>query len=337
MLADEILAAANSPVDLAYHGAISVLGRAISQAKRFDLSPGVIVTANTVTQSSLSAQIRALPLCRLPFEFVWIEWPGSDSSYASYQENVDTMIAPPPQRVGVLINTDPSRQVGSMTFAWSHRQHGLNACPIGCFFDWRKESEEVGDVSRDLFRASGGSENELRHSILEQNKALPQNKKTSDAEQLEDRSRFGFHVSPAFDRWAQATVQQQGSLPGPGTQLWTNWMGDIKGEPGKVRSILMLMNSRNLIEQRDVPAPERLNKQRLKSGRPPLKDYTVIRIKLSHALQQRVGLAGQRDSSRLHAVRGHFKARNGKLFWWSDHVRGDASRGLAEGSYKISN
>jgi hypothetical protein len=335
MLADEILAAVNSPVDQVYYGAISMLGDAISRAKRFDLSPGVIVTAYTVAGSSLRAQIRALPLCRLPFEFVWMEWPGSDSSYASFQEKTDTALAPPPQRVGVLIHTDDSRQVGSMTFAWSHRQHGLNACPIGCFFDWRENGEEVGDVSRDLFRATGGSEEDLKRIIIEQNKGMPQIKATSDAQQLEDRSRFGFHVSPAFERWARATILQHGSLPGPGTPVWRQWMGDIKGEPGKVRSILMLLNSRNLTEQQDVPAPERLNKQRVKSGKLPLAEHTIVRIKLSHALQQRAGLAGQREASRLHAVRGHFKTRNGKLYWWSDHVRGDVSRGLADSSYKV--
>jgi len=335
MLADEVLAAANSPVDQAYHYAFSALGDAILRAKRFDLSPGVIVTANTVAKSSWKAQARALPLCRLPFEFTWMEWPGSDPSYAAFQEETNNPLAPAPQRVGVLVHTDESRQVGSMTFVWSHRQFGLNACPVGCFFDWRENGIEVGDVAKDLFREIGRPEIELQQRIIEQSKGMPQNKGTSDADLLEDRSRFGFNISPAFDGWAQATIQQQGSLPGPGTPLWRQWMGDIKGEPGKVRSIVLLLNARNLTEQQDVSAPERLNKQRMKSGKPPLAEHTTVRIKLSQALQQRAGLAGQREASRLHAVRGHFKMRNGKIYWWSDHVRGDASRGLARSSYKV--
>jgi hypothetical protein len=112
MLADEILAATNSAADRTYLGAISALGSAIHRAKRFDLMPGVIVTANTIGSSSISAQLRALPLCRLPFEFTWLEWPGADPVYEAFQRNTITDATPAPHRMGVLIHADESRQKG---------------------------------------------------------------------------------------------------------------------------------------------------------------------------------------------------------------------------------
>jgi len=335
MLADEILAAVNSPVDRVYTGAISALGIAIRQAKRFDLVPGVIVTANTVSSSSITAQLRALPLCRLPFEFVWMEWPGADPVYDAFQDDNATAAAPRPHRMGVLIHTDESRQKGSMTFAWSHRQHGINACPLACFFDWRADGAKVEDVIHDLFRQSGRTEDDLRRTIIEQDRSLPQMKGSSESDVINSRSRFGFNISPAFRSWAGATVQRHGALPGPGTPEWKMWTSDIRGEPGIVRSILLLLNSRNLTHGEDVPAPERLNRQRAKTGKLPLLGHTKIRIKLSRALQQRAGEGRQREASRLHAVRGHFKVRASGVYWWSDFIRGDPTRGVIQGTYKI--
>ncbi|WP_158933244.1 hypothetical protein [Acidisphaera sp. S103] len=335
MLADEILAAANSPADRMLVGAISALGIAIRQAKRFDLAPGIVVTANTISTSSFAAQLRALPLCRVPFEFTWMEWPGADPIYDANRVGNATAAAPAPNRMGVLIHADESRQKGSMTFAWSHRQEGVNACPLACFFDWRADAPEVDDLSRSFFRQSGHSEDELRQQIVAQSQGMPQVKGSSEADLVDDRSRFGFNISPAFKFWAEALLRRHGTLPGPGTQEWHLWTSDIRGEPGIARSILLLLNSKNLTHSEESPAPERLNRQRVKVGKLPLLGHTKIRIKLSRALQQRAGEGTQREASRFHAVRGHFKIRASGVYWWSDFMRGDPTRGSVHGTYKV--
>jgi hypothetical protein len=332
MLADDILAAANSTADRVYMGALSALGIAVRQAKRFDLTPGIIVTANTVSTSSHAAQLRALPLCRLPFEFTRLEWPGADPVYDAFRV---ANSAPTPHRMGVLIHADESRQKGSMTFAWSHRQEGINACPLACFFDWRADAPDVDDVSRTFFRQSGRSEDDLRRQIVAESQGSPQAKGSSEADLVDDRSRFGFNISPAFKFWAEAQVRRQGSLPGPGTPEWQMWTSDIRGEPGIIRSILLLLNSKNLTQSDESAAPDRLNRQRVKAGKLPLLGNTKIRIKLSRALQQRAGDAGQREASRLHAVRGHFKIRASGVYWWSDFMRGEPTRGSVHGTYKM--
>lgn len=336
MLADDVIAAAGSPADRVYRGAFTALGDVIREAKRFDLTPGVVVTANMVCGSSIKAQLRALPLCRLPFEFVWIEWPGADPTYAPFQKETATELAPVPQRLGALIHTDASRQKGSMTFVWSHRHQGLNTCPVACFFDWREDAVEVPDAARDYHRKAGMSEEDLQRRIIEQSSAMPQLKGSSEADLLGDRYRFGFHISPAFNEWGKETVQETGGIPGPGTPLWKQWMGDIGGEPGIMRSVIMLLNTKNITQHADVAAPAKLNKQRMKGGKAPLLDHTTIRIKLSRALQDRAGGDGQRESTRLHAVRGHFKIRASGIYWWSDHIRGDVARGIAHGTYRIN-
>ncbi|WP_158933159.1 hypothetical protein [Acidisphaera sp. S103] len=149
------------------------------RAKRFDLAPGIIVTANTISTSSFAAQLRAQPLCRVPFEFMWMEWPGADPIYDAYRVGDATAAAPAPHRMVVLIHADESRQKGSMTFAWSHRQEGVNACPLARFFDWRADAPESHDLSRSFFRGSARNENELRQQIVSQSKGMPQVKGSS--------------------------------------------------------------------------------------------------------------------------------------------------------------
>jgi hypothetical protein len=97
MFADEISAASGTVPDRVYQGAFAALGKATGRAKRFDLTPGVIVTAHTVSGSSIKAQLRALPLCRLHFELVWLEWPGADPVYATFHSDTASEPASQPQ------------------------------------------------------------------------------------------------------------------------------------------------------------------------------------------------------------------------------------------------
>lgn len=336
MLANEILAATGGLTDRSSFGAITRIAKLVSGAKRFDLSPGVIRTALTVSQSPLSGQIRALPLCRFPFQKTWFEWPGSDPIYEEFQEKRAAAYAPPPKRVGVLVETDESRQRGRMTFAWSHPfVSEISASPLSCVFDFRRDGEAVPDVAWELARASGMAESAIRELAVHDTRKLSVGRQTSDDDIVRERARWGIGPSPYFDELYQALLRVRGALPGPGTPEWRQMADDIKGEPGKVRSLVILLNSRNLTREEYQPVPEKLNKARAKQGKSPLLDYTKILIRLSHGLEKRVGAGDSRNGVRLHAVRGHLKIRKSGVFWWSDHLRGDPSKGMASGSYII--
>ena len=87
---------------------------------------------------------------------------------------------------------------------------------------------------------------------------------------------------------------------------------------------LILLNCRNAVSIDAEQAPERLNRSRVKKGKPPLRDRYVVRLKLT-AGQRRVaeaGGAGGRERVRASIVVGHFKVRRTGIFWWSMHARG---------------
>lgn len=339
MLADTILAERGGKLDRMTGGSVSALAGAIQCAQRFDLAPGVIVSAYAVRQTQLVSQIRALALCRLPFAMTWFECPGSDPIYDAYR----TKIAPDalaPARVGALVETDESRQRGVMTFAWMHRAAGLSTCPLGCSFDWRDEPEEVECMERDSWRHSGLTEAQIDKRMLTSFRTLPSTpslRGASDAQLVGERRRGGVIWSPHMLGFATVLQRQQGTVPGPGTPEWRAWGNDLSGEPNSLRCAILLLNSRNTTSEERVVVAEKLNKARVQRGKARLLDHTTVRIKLSQAMEKRAGSSGKagHEPSKLHLVRGHFKFRKSGVYWWSDHPRGDRATGMLSQKYRL--
>jgi hypothetical protein len=330
MLADDVIASCGGPADQIFAGAVTALAHEIKRAARFDLTPGVMLSAQTVHRSHGDARMRALPLCRLPFARTWFEWPGHDPSGAEPRVVGPDRFAPVPRRVGALVSVDDSRQRGTMTWAWFTKQEGqgINVCPLSVTFDWREDFEPVDDlVNRARVRHGMSKEqyNDIgyRHAISE----LP-HLRGIQAEKLNaDRERFGIVWSPYASTFAQGYERRNGPID-PTHSLWKYSLGDITGEPGMLQCVLLLLNSRNMTAAEVVPAPERLNRQRLAKGKGPLLGYTTIRIKLTRALTQRAGAVGERSPARMHVVSGHFKVRKSGVYWWNDHARGDPTQGI---------
>src|SRR6187402_2917416 len=279
MLADDIIAARGGTADVVFDGAVSALAADIRQAARYDLSQGVMLSAQTVHQSQQAVRMRALALCRLPFQRTWFEWHGTNpSGEGNNFVQGPARHAPVPRRVGALVTVDESRQRGTMSWAWFTKEfdQGVNLCPIAVTFDWRAEPEPIDDLLEQAMTRFGIDKAALdRQSTHYAQARLPRLRHIS-AEALEqDRERFGFVWSPYATTFARDYERRMGQID-PSHQLWQYSLGDIVGEPGMLQCVILLLNSRNMTAAASVPAPERLNKQRARKGRPPLLDYTTI-------------------------------------------------------------
>lgn len=74
---------------------------------------------------------------------------------------------------------------------------------------------------------------------------------------------------------------------------------------------------------------EKLNRARVRAGRPALLEHSDVRLRLAVASGARDGSGdASRSAPRLHPVRGHLVRRAGKTFWRTGHLRGDAARGV---------
>nr|WP_294515970.1 hypothetical protein [uncultured Rhodopila sp.] len=331
MLADVIIEAAGGAEDKASFGAITALGAAIRRAGRFDLAPGVVASARTVKNSPVRSQLLALPLCRLPFAATWFEWPATDELYRS--DEGSSPERPTPVRVGALVETDETRQRGTMTLAWAHRHQGVGMCLLSITFDWSAEPGEISDLERDFLGAQG---RRIEDRCNDGDRRHPAFRTARDEDIIAHRMRTGVIWCPFMEDLGRAFETALGARPGPGTPPWEAAVADITGEPGTVRAVIMLLNSRNATISEYVPAPERLNVQRVKRRKAPLLDRTTVRIRLSRSEVARAASPGKREANRQHLVRGHFKLRRSGIYWWSDHERGDPALGVLAGQdYRI--
>ncbi len=325
MLADSVIEACGGPADRVFKGAVTALARDLRQAARFDLTQGVMLSAQVVHESAVGARTSALPLCRLPFGITWFEWP---TQFLSEDTPYDRS-APVSRRRGALVTVDDTRQRGTMSWAWSRSgaRSDVHLCPLSVTFDWRYEFGPVEDLVEAVYRRLGLIKALAQDlGLRDLQKRTPGLQRIPVAELNEDRDRLGIVWSPYMRPYAEAYERLRGPID-PRHVLWQSAIEDITGEPGMLQSIVLLINSRNLTAAENVTISRRLNLQRTRKGRQPLLDYTKIQIKLSRALYPRAGGSGEQSPSRMHIVRGHFKVRKNGIYWWSDHARGDPLQG----------
>jgi hypothetical protein len=312
MLADDVLAAAGTLDDRLYRGAFTAFAGQVRAAQRFDLSPEVMQSARTISYSPIGGQLRALAMCKLPFERTWFEWPANFAGIPSVR--ADTY-APVPKRMGALVETDPSLQRGSIAYAWLHPDQGVNLCPLLVTFDWRADGEAVPDLSQ----AARWHVNATDEQWAELAAKYPRVGNSRREDVVADNMRFGVIVNPIMQRFVDIAQRK----PDAFKLLMNAAIADIEGEAPMLRAAIMLMNSRNLAEHEPRPPPPKLNAARARRGKPPLLSYTHVRVRLTRALAARAGMAADaRQPSRLHLVRGHFKIRKSGVYWWSPFARG---------------
>jgi hypothetical protein len=92
----------------------------------------------------------------------------------------------------------------------------------------------------------------------------------------------------------------------------------------QILSALILLNCRNAVTTERVPAPERLNKKRLKQKRAPIPEYRTVKVHLSGAAKRAWSERGLSSSQVRDGafVVGHFKVRKSGIYWWGFHMRG---------------
>jgi hypothetical protein len=104
---------------------------------------------------------------------------------------------------------------------------------------------------------------------------------------------------------------------------------DIDGEGGFLMSVLILMNSKTVIEREPVDLT-RLNDARRRNRKPPLLDYSKVVMNLTRVQRNRVGSTGT-GTTHSHGLRmwaGHMKVRKTGVYYWSPHFRGDPAKGF---------
>ncbi len=121
-------------------------------------------------------------------------------------------------------------------------------------------------------------------------------------------------------------------------------LSDVANEVTVAVNALACLNAKN-VKSVTIEAPAKLNAKRVKNGKTPFFEYKVLDIFLGDKVRQVQSGSGKRirmaldeimkSSTKLCAVRGHFKRRKSGLFWWNMHMRGHQRNGVVEKDYSV--
>lgn len=367
-LADHIIAAPGTQADEQFCGAFTNIAPSVRAAEKFELTDDVAMAAYQLTRSKPSALVQAMPMCRMPYPKIWLEWRGG--ILGDSKRNDPLFNTPNPAKQGCLIEGDETGTVGVMTFAWVHKDSSvhapqpLNLAPIGTMFNWNLSVDLrlAGLQTGDIIMQSAGGKLKFRH-VLEGMLALRYAQPLDDdgarsimrrltfkgwdklvndpreVEAMKDLNKRGMPCLSPFTRnfvhWLADMVTSEENVNRFMNEVLHAWEADVEGEPSMVEAVIALMNSRNAVEHRPVDLA-RLNKMRAKRRRPTFAQYRTTHLRLSQAQQRafRAGLLSREDAG-LHRVRGHFKIRKTGIYWWSPFFRGDPTRPAMRDEYKM--
>ena len=356
-LADEITANVGGPLDRIGQGAATSLSAAIALAERFELTPEVSEAVTAVSRSRPSSILSAITYARPPYPKTWVEWCLHDNENQLGYKNNATEKRPKPHRVGAMIEEITIDGLYTITWAWSHRSHGINICPIGIIGSYKEDAIEKfqkvrrSGATRELEERIFG-EAPSAEALAELDKPLSHQEAREFAARQEfswkrySRDESEISALVELSRWGCLGTSIHGlrmagylkkTLPKDRFQeLCDAWLNDIRGEGAFIQAFLILVNTKNGVasEREDI---SRLNRARRKARKAPLHEFLVTRMALSnHAKRGVIGSGNSREQARQHYVRGHFKVRKTGVYWWSPFVRGHTDVGAPRARYVVT-
>jgi hypothetical protein len=311
----------------------------IKAAQRFTVTDDVHDATRQLITSRPSSLLEALLYARPPFNKTWIEWPTPNQPPPIADIRVRTT------NIGVLIDTMPGSKGAAWEFwtAWSYdttseltartgklmgveipddfTSGGFGVASVAMAFDY-------GAVLSEPHHCQGPQWVAPLPQTVEQMAAKRDDRFNSIRYALQSESEraalnriiTSFRWRPRTDQMSMLQTQVSLSMGAQGREAL---LDDVRDEMGPLLGLLIMLNARNCVARTVVSAPQRLNKARIKRGKPPLLDHTSVDIRLSPS-QERVAHAQglTQAERRRHIVRGHFKIRRTGVFWWSAHLAG---------------
>lgn len=352
MLADRLIQARGTEYDLGLGGMIGRIATKIEKAQRFAMNREATLATMQLLQARPSGMMKVMPVCRLPYQTMWIE---ADSGFGANTR--DPKLAPVPIKQGTLIEAFGDRH-GSMTVAWVHApnhndpDHHPNASPYSLYFDFREDGDAgvlasafhatmLDAIQREkpalypwmkvvVERMAKFNMPGTREGISEfmRNRSWWQ-KWSDDPHEIEALLQHDHHMrvglSPNGLGGVMAALEYACAFDKPKmfADMMHSWEQDIAGEGPFAQFFIAMLNSKNCVEQEAV-SMAKLNKARAnrKSDKPPLLDYTTIKLVMSKARRRVAAARGlSPEITREQLVRGHFKTRRTGVFWWNEFER----------------
>jgi len=293
------------------------LSEFIRSAGRLRLVDPVSSMAQQVAANRPTTLVEAMPLCRLPYQFTWIEW-NPEERRADMAQFVPNGLTVPKHEGMLLLALEPTLQYFAAIPVWKHTTCEIPVTPSRVMvFDFRSEAQPTDKAIEervcgllDMDRQKWGYFKGLQ----------------SDIDEVVAMATFGLRCStvrnPLILEALDLLERRDSSML---ARLDRDAESDTSGDGRFIVAVLALLHARNATEREEVRAG---GGARIRVGGPPLSPHHRVCLNLSRIAGNRVR-GGTAVERRAHLVRGHFKVRKTSrtpegvdLFWWNPHLRG---------------
>jgi len=255
--------------------------------------------------------VGCLDLLRMPAPHLWIEWNDEVHKRVIHETHSSAGFdsAASGRKVGILLraSTNGLTAVGRTFWADSagDEHAALTLSPLETHFDLRGEFADARDTQDvltggfvDATHGGNAATSSLLHYV-----------------------RFRFE-----DSWAG--YYREGAADAEfKRRLITDSIDSIAWDAPFVLAFLLLLSAKDATRQAPV-SRSAINRKRLASGRAPLLDHVEVNASLDAvSTAASTGDGSERQSPRLHHVRGHLVRREQRVFWRVPHLRGSGCRG----------
>jgi hypothetical protein len=319
-------------------GIFQHLAARLKESQRFVLQREAVMMIHNVTESTPKRFLDALSVCRMPFPRMWVEFEfqhRAEWMRAARLRGVDVIEnedASPPSRLGFYFEQiDPEGHIIDIHPGWVHpnsntiknrydipdevsRQETISLCFLTLRLNLSPEVSEPTEEER-----------KARVSAFMQKSGKGWSRWVNDPTDLDAAVRLEGRIKTHIPSYMENVWAYAATRPGLMSQMESMARFDLASEWRFALSLLIAMNSRNIVALSGEADLSKLNKARAKRKAPPLLSYRDVRLSLSKVQRNRLGIGAAQDSSaqvQTHLVRGHLKLRKNGLFWWNPHIRG---------------
>jgi hypothetical protein len=334
--------------------ASALLGSQIKKSERLILSDPSISAALFATASKPATLASCMEVARFPWKSAWIEWNegarGDAMRLIGPWHYRDEHFTSMPKKVGLLIQTDEEGRKGMISVAWSGGYSGQEK-EIAPFFKIdpkaRVRFDDMPstaipfmefDFDRTDFNDAGIGDLESLSNIIVKTMVRDPSKVTESdrdaakkiacffcvpytrALEIVGKENADYLKGPSGSKEIKK-MQGYGELGvyQPGMEF-NSIISDVYNEILPFIGCTLLFCAKNAISLKDEERGK-LNKQRIKSGKPNLLDHQVVYMRLNSADRQSGLGQGSTVERRIHSVRGHFVRRGDSIFWRRQHIR----------------
>lgn len=289
----------------------------VSHAVRYVLDDSVMMHSGVAMLARPNAFASCVKLLRIPHQLIWIEFNDQARTEARRraglfwnedQDNYGTERIIP-TRTGFLIESEQDGRSGKISYCWIYPgSMGPELCSVYHRFDL----DGVTNGDRYFF--------EVRALSSQQH----QRRAVTDEESL------GYLDSLAVGDIADWALPIYKSRIDRGRDEFKEYLerdgSNIEVEFCELLSILIMMAAKNG-SQNEFVSKEKLNRQRIKKGKPMLLDHYTVSMRLSGTERRAstIGAYGSSGQRRTHLVAGHYVVRKvprETIFYRRGHMRG---------------